>query len=140
MKSIKKITFDELERTMSIIQKTEQMNYLGEGGTTYHFNNEQELYNFLNNWSSTEIQYVGFSDGTFAAYHDDQNTYTQSHIQITKQGGSFYFNGRQIIERGHLHHVSSDASDSDRAFACQVTVPSYIFYQGGYYNYSCNNY
>ena len=123
---------------MSIIQKTEQMNYLGEGGTMYHFNNEQELYNFLNNWSSTEIQYVGFADGTFAAFHDDRNTYSRCYIDIGTDGTSFYFNDKLIVERGHLHHGSTNPSASDKASACEVTIPSYIFNQGSYYDYTFN--
>lgn len=144
MKTLTKKSLDELAKTMSVISESDLVNFGGGGGTTMKFNNQQELYSYLNDIlmiQCVEVSFVIYYNGTCAVYVDDTNTSTSSTITLWGSASTGYYfpsgGAGAVSEWGHTHpsgiHTPSQADyDAKNKYA---GLPASIYTFGGAHPY-----
>ena len=130
MGKIEKLTFDELEKIMELIPKSEQIQFLGEGGVTLFFSDKSEMENYIRCICNTvEVSYVQFADGTWAIYEDEKNTGTASYTTLAIKNGYTTFQGQVITKFGHTHVGDYPISDYDTYTASRfIDITHYVYY------------
>jgi len=148
MKSIKRITLDELATTMPEIPESEQISFFG--GETLYFNSVYQVINYFSCYSAdpnwVEKAIYTMADGTYVVYTNESlntHNYCMHNIQagINNYAGHYYFNFKEIVAIAHTHRLSSNPSQIDYDISDATGLPCSIYYNNSFHCYAnCNNY
>jgi len=114
------------------------------GGTLESWSGEDlyALIYFLVSWMSSsnyvELFILSYTNGTYGTWVDDRNTPLKCHASFNRINDTWYHQGNAVSWVAHTHSNDSCASPEDKYNATNKTpgLPSYIYYQGGYYGYN----
>jgi len=142
-----------LARTMRVIPEWELDKYVGGAPVISFFNNVGELTGFLSNHVMSpdyvEIVFYFFTDGTFAAYYNDEtHTASWGEMPYNTNGNDsndkrIFYQWKEVYAVGHTHNIPghsypSDFTDTGGGGDVNEKVPGvdhYIFNCGMFYGY-----